>query len=527
MRRTTRRRLASPEIIAEIGFTALLGIVTEAFVVSSIDLPENLDEWPEDPFEVLGVARDASERDVKRAYTRRIKLFKPEQHPLHFRRLRDAYEWICTYALSDNSTATSDQIVLDTSATLWNPMGPAPATPTPSPAPADQVSSRDRWQQLSSAWQQACAGATSEVYAKLVAQLEIASDVELYTRLFWLLFAAPEIDTARAPVEWLADGIARYGFNGQLAALYIQELRARPEEATSERCRRMLAAQQQPGAIIDLLSARWLAFDALDIQATDRARWADAIFDDVEQVRPRLRLFDEQALSRALSMAIEHLSWRPTLRGADLAKLLTDEMDQTESLSRNIHYQLDHLEGVIIHSGAWRRAQRAQPPKEQALLVATILESIRAGALQPSEENLAAMETCLQQIAVAPGDALAALDFIESKGSGVTLLFANMLNVLHYESEHDRFLQPNEWRRQRILDFVGGDRRSSGWTQYGQWRTALLDNCLRHCVSPRTVRELVADNESLRRADGVHLADLIASDVALDCVFEASRLFWA
>jgi hypothetical protein len=41
------------------------------------------------------------------------------------------------------------------------------------------------------------------------------------------------------------------------------------------------------------------------------------------------------------------------------------------------------------------------------------------------------------------------------------------------------------------------------------------------------VRELVADNESLRRADGVHLADMIAADVALDCVFEASRLFWA
>jgi hypothetical protein len=505
--------------------------------VSSADLPSNLDEWPDDPYEILGVAHDANERDVKRAYTRRIKLFKPEHHPLHFRRLRDAYEWICTYGLSDTSTPAPDQIVLETASTLWDSSAAPPAGQNPRPAatPADPVAPRDRWQQLTAAWQQACAGDVGEVYANLVAQLALSTDVEIYTRLYWLLFAAPDVDAIRAPVEWLAEGIARYGFNGQLAALYIQELRARPAEATSERCRQMLAAQQQPGAIIDLLAARWLAFDALDIQATYRARWADAIFDDVEQVRPRLRLFDEQALTRALSMAIEHLSWRPTLRGADLAKLLVDELNQTEFAPRDVYYQLDHMENVLANSGAWRRAQRAHPPKEQALLIATILDVIRTGALQPSEENHAALEACLQQIADAPGEALVAFDFIESKGAGVTNLFANMLNVMRYENEHDRFLEPNEWCKGRLLDFVFTGQFaprttlqwSGGWTQYNRWRASLLDACLRHCVSPRTVRELVEGNDNLRRVDGVHLADLIGSDVSLDCVFEASRLFWA
>ncbi|HEY2838053.1 MAG TPA: hypothetical protein VGJ26_02810, partial [Pirellulales bacterium] len=192
-----------------------------------------------------------------------------------------------------------------------------------------------------------------------------------------------------------------------------------------------------------------------------------------------------------------------------------------------IYHQLDHMEGVLIHSGAWRKAQRAQRPQKQSPLIANILGLIRAGALQPAEETRTALDVCLQQIADAPGEALAALDFIESKGSGVTLLFANQLNILRYESEHDRYLVPNEWLSQRIMNFVFTNQWSSGWTNYARWRSSLLDFCLQHCVSPRTVRELVEDNPSLRRADGVHLSELIGADVPLDCVFEASRLFWA
>ncbi|HEY2839792.1 MAG TPA: hypothetical protein VGJ26_11620, partial [Pirellulales bacterium] len=284
--------------------------------MSSNDLSMNLDDWPADPFEILGVARDASERDVKRAYTRRIKRFKPEQHPLHFRRLRDAYEWICQYALPDKRNEAADQIVLETASSLWEPTSPPPpAQNTPLTAtPAEQASPRDRWKQLTSEWQRACAGDVAATYARFVAQLANSPEAEVYIRLYWLRFASPEIDPDRTPVDWLAEGIARHGFNGQLAALYIQELRWEPEEASCDRCGRMLAAQQQPGAIIDLLGARWLAYDALAGDTDEKGHWADAIFDDVELVRPRLRLFDEQALTRMLLLAIEHLSWRSSVR---------------------------------------------------------------------------------------------------------------------------------------------------------------------------------------------------------------------
>src|SRR4051812_38918873 len=56
------------------------------------DLPDDMADWPTDPFALLGVTPGASGADVKRAYTRLLRRFKPEHHPDQFRRIREAYE---------------------------------------------------------------------------------------------------------------------------------------------------------------------------------------------------------------------------------------------------------------------------------------------------------------------------------------------------------------------------------------------------------------------------------------------------
>jgi hypothetical protein len=53
--------------------------------MNSPDLPDDPRRWPGDPFELLGVARGAVEIEIKRAYTRLIRRFKPEHHPEEFR----------------------------------------------------------------------------------------------------------------------------------------------------------------------------------------------------------------------------------------------------------------------------------------------------------------------------------------------------------------------------------------------------------------------------------------------------------
>lgn len=51
------------------------------------DLPDT-----NDPHALLGVPADATAEEVRRAYLRRIKVFKPDRDPVAFRRLRAAYE---------------------------------------------------------------------------------------------------------------------------------------------------------------------------------------------------------------------------------------------------------------------------------------------------------------------------------------------------------------------------------------------------------------------------------------------------
>src|SRR5262245_8160594 len=55
-------------------------------------LPEDPRHWPRDPFELLGVGPSATETDLRRAYTRLSRRFKPEHSPEAFRRVREAYE---------------------------------------------------------------------------------------------------------------------------------------------------------------------------------------------------------------------------------------------------------------------------------------------------------------------------------------------------------------------------------------------------------------------------------------------------
>ncbi len=58
------------------------------------ELPENVTQWPRDPFQLIGVTKDVDPKEFKRTYTRLIKRFKPEQFPEQFRLLREAYDQI-------------------------------------------------------------------------------------------------------------------------------------------------------------------------------------------------------------------------------------------------------------------------------------------------------------------------------------------------------------------------------------------------------------------------------------------------
>lgn len=104
----------------------------------------------DDPFALLGVARDVDERELKRAYARLIKRFRPDRAPAEFARIQAAYEHVTQViklgaaADDDDDDAAADNAPRRPNADDLAPRRPnaddATATATAAPtAPVDVV----------------------------------------------------------------------------------------------------------------------------------------------------------------------------------------------------------------------------------------------------------------------------------------------------------------------------------------------------------------------------------------------------
>lgn len=60
----------------------------------TFELPDDLQRWPRDPYQLLGLDRAADERTAKRAYFKLIKKFKPDKFPAEFQLIREAYDQV-------------------------------------------------------------------------------------------------------------------------------------------------------------------------------------------------------------------------------------------------------------------------------------------------------------------------------------------------------------------------------------------------------------------------------------------------
>lgn len=78
----------------------------------------------DDPFEVLGVSREANEREIRRAYARRIKVYRPDRAPREFQRIQQAFELLSSGVFHDHER-------------------PPPARPSIEPAPST-ISEREQ-----------------------------------------------------------------------------------------------------------------------------------------------------------------------------------------------------------------------------------------------------------------------------------------------------------------------------------------------------------------------------------------------
>ena len=231
-------------------------------------LPEDIDRWPIAPRAILDVPLSAGRPEIRRAYAQLIRHFRPETHPQHFQRIREAMEMMLA-GLEENghsdegyrislpsihafeqtarpgafSQPTGHDIGPTVTASLLKPGG---QNPTLLDAERDRI------------WDEYSQRPSAECLQKLH-DLAVRSEDDPRPFLMgcWAARLTPEFSPKRRPFDWAREGIEQTGGSEELVEILVEELRDDITLTTEE------AGGQLAEGIRDIelaqayLSARW------------------------------------------------------------------------------------------------------------------------------------------------------------------------------------------------------------------------------------------------------------------------------
>jgi len=464
--------------------------------MSAPRLPENLNEWPDDPYAILGVHYGIDPRELRRAYTQLIRTYKPEQFPEHFRRIREAYETVLRHAPFFGKTAASSE-------------PPEPVAAEPAPAALER--GPDLLEQMQSLWELACRGQESEAYRglRLLAEQHPASD-ELRMRLYWLLRLTPEIDSLRQPIDWLLPRLRANGFTGPLRELYRRELAENPEQVGDDSATDLLLHLAGSSGVLDLAGWRWLA--------AARLKCWDWIIADVEALRDLVSRDSPERWVCLLASAVDFLAWGRTRAARRKTARYCAEAQSYEELQLRLGREFDRLEHCQMLAEAWHSL------KDAGELPAAVGKLLAVCWGRPEADVHPRLEAFLAAVAREPRSWLETLTELHAEAPGLTDLVLRTLQSQPAAVQGNASLRREaEDARQAIADFLD----LQGKRSYDIFRRALLDFCLAEAIPPEAVADHVEGRKDYWLNRELHLAQVLTADVPLLCVWLAHRLFCA
>lgn len=444
-------------------------------------LPDDPRDWPTDPFALLGVPRSVSETDLKRAYTRLIRKYKPEHAPDEFRRIREAYE-----AAIEMSRWFRDAPPRDPGAEL-----PLPAPTAVPDARSDTGTTAPPADPVESAWGDAGRGAFDAAYAALTRiEREGSNRADVPLRLYWLLALRPALDADRTRHDWLALALTRAGLSGPAVELYRRELTAAPEALYGP----YTALLDHPGALgPQLLTLAALRLDA----AATHERWAKIEL-DLEALARRVRELDEVFWLDHLANVIG----RAACRQPAVARRCTPLLADLKHLELRYSDAFDRIDHYWTFAELWGRALTVPEPIR------------RAAALGWGTAWREPLSAVAEWASASPAEALRKCDQVSGPETALLVTLARMLEV--YRDETD---PADEFPADLIRGLVRARLAHQLRYAYAQTRIEVLQFLLAERIDPA---ELVAacsvDSVPLVRT----LAGHVREDRALYLVYRAA-----
>ncbi len=477
------------------------------------DLPEDLAQWPGDPFALFGVGRSASLRELKRAYAQRIRRFKPEHFPEHFRRIRDAYEFVERYL------ALYGELDREPPGAEAGPgLEPAADDPLPSAlsepkAAADEVSLTTIDDAVEEVWRSARSADRHDVYARLSALArQGADDEELCLRLYWLLSLWPEMEPERSPAEWLVRGFGSGRPVPRLLELYARWLAKHPEEALGDRCTRLVESKLPAAVTQDLAEPRWRA-------AAAAGRY-EVLAGDLGRLRQRLAHDDLHGWMRLLLAAADVLAWSDAPAAVSTYQACLAELRRHQDSHLELDREFDRLDFLGQLVADWRRWRASLDTR--AALALSLADLIRTSWYTPLDYAQPLLEV-LQPMVESPEKGLAALDYLAANARAVLHRLGGLIGQLHSRLERPEACAAEEEVRRRLSAWL--DRVD--WTHYTQLRLRLLRFCAEQWITTQQLSDLLLSTPEGSSAHDPALAVKVLDDAPLAYLSKAMQVFAA
>lgn len=470
--------------------------------MSEHSLPEDLASWPMDPFRLLGVSDSTSKRDVQRAYVKLIRQFKPERFPEHFKRLREAYEYIASLAETGS----------------LHPMGEPIEVPGREEAVrrAPRRDSRDGVDESDSDpekyWNLAAQGDSPRAYRKLRRLAERnPNDLGLKLQLYWLLALEPNLDPKRSACDLLVDGLTTSPRHWPFLELYCRHLDFDRKEVTSARCGRLARLDMPEEMLQAFLTRRWTAAERLNIESK-------AIGRDLAAIKDQILQRSEQEWLRLLFLSMDHLAWSLIPESRELFETYAKEAESLDHWPELGPY-FSRLDQLRILMKEWKKAEEAK--------IVVVLPPIKLVPLYWRNPSLISRKKFIQLLEPFADASELHLSRIGKACNQCPNLFVQVLNLLVAMSNEGAELyerQSSAAFERRLFEFFAWNCR---WLGYQEHRSKLFRLFIHESMDPLRIAAMVKDRPEYSFSDCEFLASCLESDLPLLCAWHAHHAFWA
>ncbi len=494
-------------------------------------LPDDVSQWPQDPWRILGVERSFTKKELKLAYSKLIKRYRPESAPEAFQKIRQAYETLQHYADADAETAAVAHLI-------WNHLQTTDEKSVEDDGnsaedhsaensehhDAGHETSTERSQSRRQAhrdldpWQLAKAGEYEKAYAELARRgfTRPHFEREMLQR-YWLLTLHPELDRTTTACDQLLNFATSHRLSDEVERLLLAEVSNRPELATRSQIWKLISGRYNQSFRLSLLRVRWKGllkddgdevvlqeFEELESQYfDDPAQWLTIVILLLELVvvdHPRLRqpLFDRcQTLLNELESEGVHQQ---------------ELFDRADYLISNYHDFFRSPSSLVRTSKSIRFLYR------RCLEVATELEHIEGSR---SREILLPL---IDQIVNHPQSSLMCLDELLKKSAPWLQILSQAIYQLWYE-EYSQYeaLEFEGLKSEAQRDTVLMGLISASQISYNSLRGRVLRFCLVHCIDMTKLVPVLQMIEIANKATTPR-ADMLLKDKPLRCLIQACQI---